>query len=50
MELSEGTRIQILAPVVRGRKGEYHKLFEEIKRTGLLELELMEKCWRPVKR
>src|SRR5579875_2418287 len=30
MELPEGSRIQLLAPLVRGRKGEYAKLFEEI--------------------
>jgi excinuclease ABC subunit A len=30
----EGTRIQLLAPVVRGRKGEYSKLFEEIAKEG----------------
>jgi excinuclease ABC subunit A len=29
-----GTRIQLLAPVVRGRKGEYAKLFEEIGKEG----------------
>src|SRR5574337_1306883 len=29
MELPEGTRFQLLAPLVRGRKGEYAKLFEE---------------------
>src|SRR5271156_5857869 len=34
MELPEGSRIQLLAPVVRGRKGEYHKLFEEIAKEG----------------
>ncbi|MBV8602968.1 MAG: excinuclease ABC subunit UvrA, partial [Candidatus Eremiobacteraeota bacterium] len=34
MELPEGTRLQILAPVVRGRKGEYAKLFEEISKEG----------------
>jgi len=32
MEFEEGTRIQLLAPVVRGRKGEYHKLIEDIKK------------------
>jgi len=32
--LEEGTRIQLLAPVVRGRKGEYHKLIEDAKRNG----------------
>ena len=33
-ELSEGTRIVLLAPLVRGRKGEYAKLFEEIAKEG----------------
>jgi excinuclease ABC subunit A len=34
MELPEGTRLQLLAPIVRGRKGEYSKLFEEIAKEG----------------
>jgi len=34
MELPEGTRVQLLAPVIRGRKGEYTKLFEEIAKEG----------------
>ena len=34
MELPEGVRIQILAPLVRGRKGEYKKTFEEIRQEG----------------
>ncbi len=34
MELPEGTRITLLAPLVRGRKGEYTKLFEEIAKEG----------------
>ncbi len=34
MELPEGTRITLLAPLVRGRKGEYAKLFEEIAKEG----------------
>ncbi|MCB0305684.1 MAG: excinuclease ABC subunit UvrA [Calditrichaeota bacterium] len=38
MALPEGTRIQILGPVVRGRKGEYKELFEEIKREGFLRV------------
>ena len=33
-ELPEGTRIVLLAPMVRGRKGEYAKLFEEIAKEG----------------
>ncbi len=33
-ELPDGTRIVLLAPLVRGRKGEYAKLFEEITKEG----------------
>jgi excinuclease ABC subunit A len=34
MELPDGSKIQLLAPLVRGRKGEYAKLFEEIAKEG----------------
>ena len=34
MELPEGTRFQVLAPVVRGRKGEYGKMLDELARKG----------------
>ena len=34
MELPEGSRIQILAPVIRGKKGEHVKVFEDAKRSG----------------
>lgn len=34
MELPEGTRLQLLAPVVRGRKGEHTKVFDRAKRSG----------------
>ncbi|MBV8245485.1 MAG: excinuclease ABC subunit UvrA [Candidatus Eremiobacteraeota bacterium] len=34
MALPEGSRLHILAPVIRGRKGEYGKLFEEIAKEG----------------
>jgi excinuclease ABC subunit A len=34
LELEEGTRFMILAPVVRGRKGEYGKLLEELRAEG----------------
>ncbi|MFY9720288.1 MAG: excinuclease ABC subunit UvrA, partial [Candidatus Cybelea sp.] len=34
MELPEGTRMVLLAPLVRGRKGEYAKLFEEVAKEG----------------
>lgn len=38
MELPEGARISILAPLVRGRKGEYQKLFEEMKKEGFVRV------------
>jgi excinuclease ABC subunit A len=34
LQLTEGTRFQVLAPVVRGRKGEYEKLLQELARKG----------------
>jgi len=34
MELPAGAKVQLLAPVVRGRKGEYRKTFEEIRQEG----------------
>jgi len=34
MRLGEGARLHILAPLVRGRKGEYRKTFEEIRKKG----------------
>ncbi len=34
MALGEGTRIQVMAPVIRGRKGEYAKIFEDARRSG----------------
>ena len=38
MQLPERTRIQILAPVVRGRKGEHQKLFEKAKKSGYVRV------------
>ncbi len=40
MALQEGTRIQLLAPVVRGRKGEYHKLLEDAKKSGYVRVRI----------
>jgi excinuclease ABC subunit A len=34
LALPEGTRFQVLAPVIRGRKGEYHELFTELATEG----------------
>ena len=36
LTLPEGTRIQLLAPIVRGRKGEYVKEFENARRAGFV--------------
>jgi len=38
MGMEEGTKIQLLAPVVRGRKGEYQKLIEDIKKGGYVRI------------
>ena len=40
LELPEGTKFSILAPVVRGRKGEYQKVFESIKKEGFLRVKV----------
>ena len=34
LELPEGTRLHLLAPLVRGRKGEYRKIFDDAKKKG----------------
>ena len=34
MAMPEGTRIQVMAPIVRGRKGEYAKVFDDARRSG----------------
>ena len=36
MKLEEGTKIQILAPVIRGKKGEYKKLIENYQKEGFV--------------
>ena len=36
LELEEGTRIQVLAPIVRGRKGEFVKQLEEFQKEGFV--------------
>ena len=38
MELPEGTKIQLLAPVVRGKKGRHEKLFERAKKSGYVRV------------
>ena len=38
MTLEEGTRIQVLSPVVRGRKGEFVKQFQEYQKEGFVRV------------
>ena len=40
MGLEEGTRLQLLAPVVRGRKGEHTKVLERAKRSGYVRVRI----------
>lgn len=40
MELEEGTKIQILAPVIRGKKGEHKKVFENAKKSGFVRVKV----------
>ncbi len=40
LTLPEGTRIQLLAPVVRGRKGTHQKLLEQAKRSGYVRVQV----------
>jgi excinuclease ABC subunit A len=40
MELPEGTRFMVLAPIVRGRKGEYGKQFEELRGEGFARVKV----------
>ncbi len=38
LELPEGARIQVLAPLVKGRKGEHTKVFEDIRKNGYVRV------------
>ena len=38
MALPEGTRIQVMAPVIRGKKGEHAKVFDDAKRSGYVRV------------
>ena len=40
MKLPEGTRIQLLSPVVRGRKGEHVKLLDQARRSGYVRVRI----------
>ena len=38
MSLPEATRIQVMAPVIRSRKGEYQKIFEDARKSGYVRV------------
>ncbi len=38
MSLQEQTKLQILAPLVKGKKGEHHKVFEEARKSGYVRV------------
>ncbi|HHV81194.1 TPA: excinuclease ABC subunit UvrA [bacterium] len=40
MSMDQGTKLQLLSPVVRGRKGEYKSVLEEIRRAGFLRVRI----------
>ena len=40
MQLEEGTKIQILAPIVNGKKGEFSSLFEELRQEGFVRINI----------
>ena len=40
LKLPEGTKIQILAPIVKGKKGEFQSLFEELKQEGFVRVKV----------
>ena len=45
MKLPERTRVQLLAPVVRGRKGEHAKLIEKTRRSGYVRIRIDENMY-----
>ncbi len=38
LDLPKGTKIQVMAPIIRGRKGEYREVFEEARRDGFVRV------------
>ncbi|HMW33024.1 MAG TPA: excinuclease ABC subunit UvrA, partial [bacterium] len=40
LKMKKGARIQILAPVVRGRKGHYQELFEKLRKSGFVRVRI----------
>lgn len=40
MTYPEGTRLQLLSPLIRGRKGEHQKIFEEVRKQGFVRVRI----------
>ena len=40
MELPEGTKLQVLAPIVRGRKGEFKQVLENLRKSGYVRIKV----------
>ncbi len=40
LSLPDGSKIQILAPMVKGKKGEFHSLFEELRQEGFVRVKV----------
>jgi len=40
LELNEGTKIQIIAPIIRGKKGEFKNIVSELKQEGFIRLKI----------
>lgn len=45
MELPEGSKIQILAPIARGKKGEFSSTFEELRQEGFVRVKIDDKIY-----
>lgn len=45
LDMPDGTRITLLAPIVRGRKGEYTKVFDELRKEGLSRVRIDGNLW-----
>ena len=50
MALPERTRVQMLAPVIRGKKGEHSKVFEDARKQGYVRVRVDGEVLRPVRR
>ena len=45
MKLSPGSKLYVLAPLIRGRKGEYRKIFEEVAKSGFVRVRVDKKIY-----